>query len=178
MLDRIMGIVTLKPATYRAVADDQNATGQAAIIVVVMAVVAAVIGAVVLSAFSTALPTGTAGGSTLGFIVRTIVNAIITWLVGSWVFAFVSTTFFGGKTNTGEMLRVFGFTQVFQILAIIPCLGAILALILSVIGAIIGIREASEFDTTKAILTGVVGFVILLVVSFVVALILGAVGLA
>lgn len=178
MLDRIMGIVTLKPTTYRQVADDQNATGQAAIIVVVMAVVAAIIGAVVLSAFSSALPAGTTGTSTLGFIVRTIVNAILSWLIGSWVFAFVSTTFFGGKTNTGEMLRVFGFTQVFQILAIIPCIGAILALILSVIGAIIGIREASEFDTTKAILTGIVGFVILLVVSFIVALVLGAVGLA
>ncbi len=48
---------------------------------------------------------------------------------------------------------------------------------MSVIGAIIGIREASEFDTTKAILTGVVGFIVLLIVGGIIGLILGAVGL-
>ncbi len=178
MLDRIMGVITLKPATYREIADDQNATGQAAIIVVVMALISGIVGAAVLAAVGSSLPAGTASaGSPVGFAIRGIINTIIYWLVGSWVFAFVSTTFFGGKTNTSEMLRVFGFTQVFQILGIVPCLGAIVGLILSVIGGIIGIREASEFDTTKAILTGVVGFIVLLIVGAIIGVILGAVGL-
>ncbi len=177
MLDRIMGIVTLKPAAYRAVADDQSATGQAAAIVIVMSILAGVIGAAFVAVLAPSLPAGMAT-SPAGTLVRTILSAIVSWLIGSWVFAFVSTTFFGGKTNTGEMLRVFGFTQVFQILAIIPICGGIVALILSVIGAIIGIREASEFDTTKAVLTGIIGFIILVIVSFIITAALAVVGLA
>jgi hypothetical protein len=178
MLDRIMGVITLKPTTYRQIADDQNATGQAAIIVIVVAVITAIVGGVLLSAVGPSLPPGTVPvGSPVGFAIRSIISAIISWLVGAWVFAFVSTTFFGGRTNTGEMLRVFGFTQVFQLLGIIPCLGAIVGLILSVIGAIIGIREASEFDTTKAVLTGIVGLIILIIVGVVIGLILSPLGL-
>lgn len=178
MLDRILGVITLKPATYRQIADDKNATTQATIIVIVMALISGIIGAAVFAAVGASLPAGTAPtGSPVGIAVRGIINTIVYWLLGSWVFAFVSTTFFGGKTNTGEMLRVFGFTQVFQILAIIPCLGAIVGLILSIIGGIIGIREASEFDTTKAILTGVAGFIVLLIVGFIIGLILSPLGL-
>lgn len=170
MLDRIMGVLMLKAPVYKEIAEDKSATTTAAIIVVVMAVITGVIGGVIYSM------TGT--GSAIGFIVRTIVTALISWVIGGWVIAFVSKTFFGGKTDTGEMLRVFGFTQIFQIIGIVPCLGTIVALVLSLIAAVIGIREASEFDTTKAILTAVVAFVVLIIVSFVITLLLGLVGLA
>ncbi len=177
MLDRIIGVITLKADKYREIAHDEAATGQATIIVVVMALISAVVGAVLLGAVASSLPPGSQMGSPIGFMIRTFVNAIISWLVGSWVIAFVSATFFGGKTNTSEMLRVFGYTQVFQIFGIVPCIGTIVALILSVVAAIIGIREASEFDTTKAILTGIVAFIILLVVGFILGLLFGLVGL-
>ncbi len=178
-MDRIMGVLTLKAPTYREIADDPNATTPAAIIVVVVALIQAVIGAVVLNALGPSLPQTPGLASSLNpvtFAIRTVVTAIIGWFIASWVFAFVSKTFFGGKTNTSEMLRVFGFTQIFEIIGIIPCLG-IIGVILAIIGAIIGIREASEFDTTKAILTGIVGFIAILIVSFIITAILAAVGL-
>ncbi len=178
MLNRIIGILTLKAPVYREVAEDQNATGQAAIIVIIMSLFSGILGGVIFGAVGSSLPPGTVpAGSPIGFAIRTIISNIISWLIGGWVFAFVSTTFFGGRTNTGEMLRVFGFTQIFRILSIIPCLGDLIGLILSVIGAVIGIREASEFDTTKAILTGVVGLIILIIVGAVIGLIFGLVGL-
>ncbi|MBI5300511.1 MAG: YIP1 family protein [Chloroflexi bacterium] len=179
MLDRIMGVVTLKAPTYREIADDQNATGQAAIIVVVMAFFSAIVGAIILVATSSMLPPEAAAsaGSPIGAAFRTLINQIIGWFVGAWVIAFVSKTFFGGKTNTGEMLRVFGYTQVFGILNIIPCLGTIAALVLSLVAAVIGIREASEFDTTKAVLTAIVAFVVLLIVGSIIGLVFGLVGL-
>lgn len=179
MLDRIMGVVTLKPPTYREIADDQSATGQAAIIVVVMAFFSAIVGAIILIAVGSMLPPEAMrqAGSPVGTAIRTIINSIISWLIGSWVIAFVSKTFFGGKTNTGEMLRVFGYTQVFGILNVIPCLGNIAALVLSLVAAVIGIREASEFDNTKAILTGVVAFVILLIVGGILGMLFALVGL-
>ena len=176
MLDRLMGVITLKPAVYREIAEDKNATGTAAIIVVVMALFSGIVGAIVLSAMSSSLPPGTQIGSPIGSAIRTIIIAILSWLIGGWVIAFVSKTFFGGKTDTGEMLRVFGFTQIFQVIAIVPCIGTIIALVLSLIGAVIGIREASEFDTTKAILTGIVAFVILLIVGAILGVILAFLG--
>ncbi len=183
VIDRIMGVVTLKAPIYREIADDTTATSQAAIIVVVMAIIGGILAAVVVgiagNSLSGSLPQGVAAPtpSAFGTLISTIINTIIGWLVGSWVFAFVSTTFFGGKTNMWEMARVFGFTQVFQILNIVPCIGWLAALVLSVIGAIIGIREASEFDTNKAILTGVIGFIGVVVVTFIIGLILSPLGL-
>jgi hypothetical protein len=179
-MDRIMGVLTLKAPVYKQIAEDENATTTATIIVVVMAIFAGVFSAVILGLFGSSLPPEQAAqmGTPLGTAIRTIINAIIGWLIGSWVIAFVAKTFFGGKTNFGEMLRVFGYTQIFQVFAIVPCLGSLVALILSLIGAVIGIREASEFSTGKAVMTGIVAFVILLIVGMFVGAVLGLVGLA
>lgn len=179
MLDRLMGVLTLKAPVYKEIAHDKSATTTAAIIVVVVALFSGVVGAVLLSSLSSSLPPGTAGvGNPLVYVIRTVITSLIGWVVGAWVIAFVAKTFFGGKTDTSEMLRVFGFTQIFQVLSVVPCIGAILGLVLSLVGAVIGIREASEFDTTKAVLTAVVAFIVLLVVSVVVGTALALVGLA
>ncbi|HEY6042531.1 MAG TPA: YIP1 family protein [Anaerolineae bacterium] len=175
MMNRIMGVLTLKAPTYREIADDKNATMTAGIIVVVMALLSAILTFLFTGAIGAAVGQPSAA-SPLRSAIQTILSVIIGWFVGSWVFAFVSKTFFGGKTNTGEMLRVFGYAQVFSILNIVPVCGSIAALVLSVIAAVIGIREASEFDTTKAILTGLVGLVIIWIVTAIIAFALAAVG--
>jgi hypothetical protein len=176
-MDRIMGVITLKAPVYRQIAEDQSATTTAAIIVAVVSVVAGVVGAVFLSALGASLPA--APGQSLnpiGFALRTIIAGLVGWVVGSWAMAFAAKTFFGGKTNTGEMLRVYGFASIFGIIALIPCLG-IIAVILEIIAVIIGIREASEFTTGKAIMTGIVGFIVVLVVGWLIQAVLGIFGL-
>lgn len=179
MLDRLIGVITLKAPVYKEIAEDKSATTTAAIIVVVMALINGILGGIILTMVGSAVSAGTATAAVnpVTYAIRTVISAIISWLIGGWVIAFVSKTFFGGKTDTGEMLRVFGFTQVFQIIGIVPCLGTIVALILSLVAAVIGIREASEFDTTKAILTAVVAFVILLIVGILLGTVLALVGL-
>ena len=176
LMNRLMGVLTLKAPTYREIADDKNGTTTAGIIVVVMALLSGILSFLFAGAIGAAIGQA-APVNLLGSAIRTIVSVIVGWFVGSWVFAFVSKTFFGGKTDTGEMLRVFGYTQIFSILNVVPVCGSLVALVLSVIAAVIGIREASEFDTTKAILTGLVGFVVLLVVGFIVGAVLAVVGL-
>lgn len=165
MLDRIMGVITLKAPKYREIADDKTATGQAAIIVVVVSILVGFI-----STFLKTDPTGKSYGivAAVAFAVLGLIVALIGWWLGSWIAAFVAKSFFQGKTDTGEMLRVFGYTYVFNILGIIPVL-AIVGAILGIIGTVIGIREAAEFDTTKAILTaiiaGVIEFIIITVLT-------------
>ncbi len=174
MMDRLLGVLTLKAPVYKQIAEDNSATTTAAIIVVVMALLSGILGAAVLGAMG---PSVAGSPSSVGFAVRTIVSAILGWLIGSWVIAFVAGLF-GGKTDTSEMLRVFGFTQIFTILAIIPVCGAIAGLVLSIIAAVIGIREAAGFSTGKAILTGIVAFIALFIVAAVVGIALAMVGLA
>lgn len=177
MMDRLIGVLMLKAPVYKQIAEDKSATTTAAIIVVVMALLTGVIGVIAFSVLGSTLPPGTPTPSFLGSIVRSLLGGILSWLVGSWVIAFVAKTFFGGKTDTGEMLRVFGFSQIFSILGIVPVCGAIVGLILSLIAAVIGVREAAGFDTMKAVLTCVVAFIALLIVGAIVTAVMAVTGL-
>ncbi len=172
-MDRIMGVLTLKAPVYRQIAEDQSATTTAAIIVAIVAVISGVVGAAVLGALGSQLPQGvtTTPGGPIGYAIQTIILSLIGWFVGAWVMAFTGNAL-GGKTNTGEMLRVFGYASIFNVLSIIPCLGVI-AWILWVIATVLGIREAAEVSTGKAIGIGVAGFIVLFILSFIIALVLG-----
>jgi hypothetical protein len=171
-MDRIMGVLTLKAPTYREIAEDPNATTTAGIIVVVFALIGGILNALIGGLV------GAPAGNILATALYVVIAAIVGWFVVSWVMAFVAKSFFGGKTSTGEMLRVFGYANVFQILNIIPICGTIIGFVLSIIAAVIGIREASEVSTGKAIAIGIVGIIAYFIVAFIVGAVLGLVGLA
>jgi hypothetical protein len=96
------------------------------------------------------------------------------------VLAFVAKQL-DGKTSTSEMLRVTGYVSVFGVVSVlnifrlIPLLGCLTGLIslvvslLYLIGYMIGVREAAEFTTGKAIITAVVA----VVVNFVIVVLIG-----
>lgn len=172
-MDRIMGVLTLKAPVYRQIAEDQSATTTAAIIVAIVSVVSGVVGAVFLSALGSQLPQGTGMSPTnpIGYAIQTIAIGLIGWFVGSWAMAFTGNAL-GGKTNTGEMLRVYGYASIFSLLSVIPCLGFI-AWILAIIATVIGIREAAEVSTGKAIVIGIVALIVLIVLSLVLSWIFG-----
>jgi len=176
-MDRIMGVLTLKAPVYRQIAEDQSATTTAAIIVAVVAVLTGVVGAVVVATIGNQLPAGVGGLATnpIGYAIQAILLSFLGWGIGSWVMGFIANML-GGKTNTGEMLRVFGYASIFNLLGIIPCLG-IIGWILGIIATVIGIREAAEVTTGKAVVIGIVGFIAVLIVSTVIGLVLAAIGL-
>jgi hypothetical protein len=151
MMDDLMGVITFKAATYRKIADDKTLTMMAAIIVVVVSIIVGGVTALITS-------------RNFLLVVVQLVVALIGWGLGGWLLAFVAKTFFQGKTDTGEMLRVTGFTYIFAVLGVIPIIGGLIGAILQIIGNIIGVREAAEFDTTKAILTSIIAGVIVFIV--------------
>ena len=163
LMDRLVGIITFKAPVYKEVAEDTTATGSAALIVIVVAVLAGLVGGII-------------GGSRglIGSLVTTVVIQLIGWVIGSWLLAFIAKQFFKGDTDTGEMLRVTGYTSIFNILGIIPFLG-IIGSILQIVANIIGIREAAGFDTTKAILTAIIAGVIVFVIGLIIAGIFAAI---
>lgn len=171
MLDRIMGVITLKAPVYRQIADDKTGTMSAAVIVVVVRLVAGFFSGLV----SVNPQTGGAAVSVVGAVLAAIITVIvglIAWVISAWVLAFVAKAM-GGKTDTGEMLRVTGYVEVFGLVGVLAVLGLIspallcvvgiislVAAILRLIGYVIGVREAAEFSTTNAIITAIIAAVV------------------
>ena len=178
--ERLIGVVTLRAPAYRELAHATGATMQAALVVIVVALV---VGAINYFA-STQLPglPDQAGTSSkpLARSVVMVIQELLLWGAGAFVIAAVAKNVFAGKTDTGEMLRVFGFTRVFQILLILGVIAAPIAqiasiagLVLSIIGSIIGIREATGFTTGKAAIVGIFAIVLVaIVIAFFTAFVL------
>lgn len=179
MLDRIMGVITLKAPIYRAIADDQTATTQAALVVIIATLIRGFFEGLVRMG-SGGTVNISIGGAIVGAIVTVIVG-LVAWVFSAWVLAFVATAL-GGKTDTGEMMRVTGFVQVFSVVAVLnilvaisPLLGCITGLIglvvaiLSLIGYLIGVREAAEFTTGKAVVAAIVAAI----VNFIIIAVIG-----
>lgn len=175
MIDRILRAIRLDWTVFREIAEDQNALTEAAIIVAVVSFLSGIgtfIGALIAdNSFGTAF---------LGFLSTWLIDGILLhWIVWAVLTYFVGTMFFQGKTDIPEMLRVLGYANAPKLLGIfgfIPCVGWLIALaggILALIAGVIAVREAMEFDTTKAIITVVVSWVISWVLSWIVDAILG-----
>lgn len=174
LMDRLMGILTLKAPVYKAVAEDRTATNTAGMIVAAVAVIVGIVNGLLVS--------GNGAGAIIGTIVTSIILSLVRWVFVSWLLAFVAKSFFQGDTDTGEMLRVTGFASIFQIVGIIPILGSLIALVLGIIASVIGIREAASVDNTKAILIAiiawVIAFIVMIILGIIIAIPLALVGLA
>ena len=164
IVDRMRGAAMFDVATYEEVEADTSATGQAAI-VVVLAAVAAAIG----NAFRGGL--GIFGG---------LVASLIGWLIWSGITYMVGTRVFNGTATWGELLRTLGFAQapgVLMVLAIVPVLGQLarFGIWLWMLGTgIVAIRQALDVDTGKAVMTALVGWVAMVIVSWLLAGVFGA----
>lgn len=169
MLERIIGVLKLDVNTYEEIEADESALTEAIIVVSIVAVIGGLIG----GGISAAL-----GGSFVGSFLSTLLNAYIGWVVWAAVTYFVGTQFFGGQATMGEMLRVLGYAQAPGILRIIPVCGSFVGWLWSIATGFIAIRQGLDVDNTKALLTIVIGWVAVFVVSLIIGAVLSAVGLA
>lgn len=167
MINRIVGVFKLDSNTFEDVEHDTSATTQALIVVLIVAIISG-IG----SGFGATISDGSFVRSFLG----TLISALLGWLIWSAVSWFVGTTFFGGKADIGEMLRVIGFAYSPQVLGIIPCIGGIVGAIWSLIAGFIAVRQGLDLDNVKAFLTILIGFFFYLIVFAVLGIFVGGAG--
>lgn len=188
---RLIGVITLRAPVYREIAHDTNGTLQAAIVVIVVALVVGAIaaygtnlqmlGTAGVPGVSSSIPEQSKNPLARGIVM--VIQELLIWGAASFVIAAVAKNMFRGKTDTGEMLRVFGFSRVFQILLILGVFDSTLAaivsiagLVLSIIGSVIGIREATGFTTGKAAIVGVFAIVLVsIIIAFFTAFVLNPV---
>ena len=153
MLERMKRAALLDPHLYEEVEADRTATGQAAAVVATVAV---------------AQGLGAAGlGLGVAGIIGGTVTALLAWLVWAGVTYVIGDKILGGTATWGELLRTLGFAQspgVLGILAFLPVLGGLIrfaVVIWVLVAGIIAIRQALDFSTGKAILTGILGWLTL-----------------
>jgi hypothetical protein len=156
IVDRMRGAAMLDVATYEEVEHDQEATGQAAVVVVIVAICTA-IGAI------------WRGGPS---IIMGPVSAILGWLLWSAITYLIGAKLLGGVATWGELLRTIGFAQspgVLKIFGIIPLLGGLVRIVVAVwllIAGIIAIRQALDFSTGKAVITAFLGWIAMVALAF------------
>ena len=164
MLDRIIGVFKLDANTFEEIEADQSATGQAALVVLVVALVGAVGSGIAATITDT---------SFFSSFISSLVTALLGWLVWSAVTYFVGTALFGGQADLGEMLRVIGFAYAPQILGIIPCIGWLIGVIWTLAAGFIAVRQGLDLDNTKAALTIGIGLVAYIIIFVIIGAIFG-----
>jgi hypothetical protein len=164
LIDRIIGVFRLDANTFEEIEADKTAINQAALVVLVVALV---------SALGAGLGAIYGEGSFLVAFISMLISAFGGWFVWSVVTYFVGTTFFGGKADLGEMMRVIGFSYAPQVLGIIPCLGGLVGGLWALAAGFVAVRQGLDMDNTNALLTILVGFIAYVVFSIIVGLIFG-----
>lgn len=153
MLDRMMGAARLDLATFNEVEHDSSLTTQAAVVVMLVALAKAI------GAWDVG-PTSA---------VVTAVASLVGWLIWAGVTYVIGDKLLGGTATWGELLRTLGFAQapgVLLVFGVLPLIGGLLAFVVSLwtlVAGIIGIREALDFSTGKAVITAVLGWLALVI---------------
>jgi len=148
IVDRMRRAAMLDVAVYEEVEHDQEATGQAAVVVVIVAICTA-IGAI------------WRGGPS---IIAGPIAAVIGWLLWAGITYIIGDKLLGGTATWGELLRTLGFAQspgVLMILGIVPILGGLARLVVAIwllVAGVVAIRQALDFSTGKAVLTALLGW--------------------
>lgn len=149
IVDRMRGAALLDIPTYEEVEHDESATGQAAVVVLLVAIAAAI---------------GMSGRGGPG-IIGGAVAALASWAIWAGVTFLIGVRVFGGTATWGELLRTLGFAQapgVLLILAIIPLFGWLVRMVVFVwmlVTGIVAIRQALDVTTGKAVITALLASV-------------------
>ena len=173
MFNRVVRAAMLDVNLYEEVEADTSLT-QEALMVVILVSVASGIG----SFLAGLIGEGGIGAALIGLIFG-MVMGVLGYYIWAYITYFVGTNLFGGTADVGELLRTLGYAsgpRVLGVLAFIPCLGGLAGLggaIWALVTGVIAVRQALDFDTTKAILTVIIGWVIVLIISVVLGTVLG-----
>jgi len=167
--DRVVGAMKLDPNAFEDVERDTTAIGQS-VGVIALAAVAAGIGTIYRGGL-----TGIVGGALMS-IIGFLIWSLIIWLVGTKLMPEPAT-----KADYPETFRVLGFAaapglaSVLTIIGIIPILGWLLAMLISLLiwlwqiaAMVIAVRQVLDYSTTgKAIIVVLIGFAINFIVTII-----------
>ena len=178
LFPRMLRAAKVESQLYEEVEADSGATGQA-LLVVVMASLSAGIGHGI-----SGLMKGGAGGIGVFFtsLIIGAIGSLVAWFIFSLLCFWLGTTLFKGpdtKSTLGELLRVLGFADspaLLNIFVFIPFIGPIIpfvTMIWTIIAGVVGVRQACDFTTGRAVGTVVVAAIIPLIILMLIGVAVG-----
>ena len=178
LTERIVGAFTFRKGVYAEVEQDTTFTQTAWIIVVVVAFLNQV------GSFAS----GNLVNWLIGAVVGTIF-AVIGFAVGALVINWVGRAVFKAEVSFDELVRTLGLAYVWQVVGVIGVLSAfstalscvlapvmVIVAILTVVAWFVAAREALDLDWVQTIVTVILGFIVMIVITLLAGLVLGALG--
>jgi len=175
LLNRIMRAALLDKEFYQEVEADTSLNQEALMVVIAVSVISGI------GAFLSGLIAGRIGAALLALIVNTGIG-IANYYIWAYVTHFIGTNMFDGDADPGELLRVLGYASAPQLLGLfgfIPCIGWLIALagaIWALVAGFYGVREALDLDTTETLITVVLGWLAVMIITSIVNRLFGFAG--
>lgn len=172
MINRMVRAAKLEPNVYEEAEHTPSLQSEAITVVALVAVLSGV------GTFLDQVGTVGIGNGLVGLIVGIIVS-LIGFFIWAGIAYFIGTRVFGGTADYGELIRTLGYAyspNALALLIFIPFLGSLLAFIGSIwalVAGVVAIRQALDFDTTKAILTVIVGWIVGIIAAVIIGVLLG-----
>jgi len=149
MFNRIIGTFKLDRHLFEEIERSEDATLQALIIVLFISLV---------SSFGYALGAQSAHRSFLPQFVGSFIWSLIGWILWAVVSFCVGKYYFKGQGDLMGMVRGIGFSYLPQVLAVIPCLGALVGISWSLAAGYVAARQSFKLDNVKTLFTILIGF--------------------
>jgi hypothetical protein len=172
MLGRMLGAARLNVHTFEEVEQDQGATMQALLVVVLVTIASLVGGMLAGEEFN--IVRGLVFGAIRG-VAAWALWALVTWIVGSTILATKET-----KANWGELARCTGFAQTPGILSVfvfVPGVGWAIGLLVffwQFAAMMVGVRQALDYTSTwRAFFVILISFIPVAILFIIFAIILG-----
>ena len=177
MVNGMIRAIRLDTSFYEEVEHDPSYNQDALGVVILVSVIGAV------GSFLGSIFQGRGFVSAILGLIIGVVLAIVWYYVWVYIAHFIGTRFFKGTGDRGEVQRAFGFAyapQILGILAFIPCVGGLItfaAWLWSIVCGFVAIKQSLDQDNANAALTVIISGVVVLIISAVVGMILGGLGI-
>lgn len=172
MFKRILRAAMLDKEFYKEAEADTSLNQEALIVVIIVSVISGI------GAFFGSLMAENFGRAILALIVTSALG-VANYYIWSYVTHFIGTKMFKGVADPGELLRVLGYAsgpRLLGVLGFIPCIGWLLSLaggIWALVAGFFGVREALDLDTTETLVTVVLGWLAILIITWIVTSVIG-----
>ena len=175
MLGRALRAARLDVTLYNEVEADASLNREALYVVIIVSVLSGI------GSFLSLLFSGSIIGALLSLIVG-IAFGILAYYLFCYVAHWVGTSMFKGQGDVGEVLRTVGYAsgvRAIGLLAFIPCIGWLIGLaglVWWIAASVVALREALDIDTGNAIVTAVIGGVIVVAIYAAIAAVMAILG--
>ncbi len=172
MIANVRRAMSLDRSFYQEVAYNERYSQEALMVVIVASVLTGI------GSFLGAVLGGNFLGALIGLIVG-VIMAVAGYYIWAYIVQFVGKAMFQGQATAPQLLRTLGYAYgptALAVLSFVPCIGPLIAFVGSLWSLVCGffaVRETHKLSDGQAIITVVVGWLVVLLISLVVGAVFG-----